>query len=94
MTRRSRSHLDRCDHLRPRSWPGGVDDDAGNPLPRIVRRGSGSAVTRRRARAVLPSAQGMSVGQLAKVAFTGDGQVRDVIHDFGADGFGSPYPRR
>ncbi|HCU94494.1 MAG TPA: hypothetical protein DHU96_17945, partial [Actinobacteria bacterium] len=38
-----------------------IDDDEGNRLMRIVRRGSGSVVTWRRAQVVLWSAQGMSV---------------------------------
>ena len=42
---------------------------------------------------VLLSAQGMDVTQIAKVAFTSEDRVRDVIHNFNADGFGSLYPR-
>ena len=60
---------------------------------RIVRRGSGSVVTWRRAQMVLWSAQGMSVPQIAGLAFTSEDRVRDVLHNFNADGFGSLYPR-
>jgi transposase len=70
-----------------------IDDDEGRRLVRIVRRGSGSVVTWRRAQMVLLSAQGMEVAAIAKVAFTSEDQVRDVIRNFNADGFGSLYPR-
>ena len=70
-----------------------IDDDEGNRLMRIVRRGSGSVVTWRRAQMVLWSAQGMSVPQIAGLAFTSEDRVRDVLHNFNADGFGSLYPR-
>jgi transposase len=70
-----------------------IDDDEGRRLVRIIRRGSGSVVTWRRAQMVLLSAQGMDVAAIAKVAFTGDDRVRDVIRNFNADGFGSLYPR-
>jgi transposase len=42
---------------------------------------------------VLWSAQGMSVAQIAGLAFTSEDRVRDVLHDFNADGFDSLYPR-
>lgn len=42
---------------------------------------------------VLLSAQGMSVARIAKVAFTSEDRVRDVIHNFNTDGFDSLYPR-
>ena len=70
-----------------------IDDDEGRRLVRIVRRGSGSVVTWRRAQMVLLSAQGMDVAAIAKVAFTSEDRVRDVIRNFNADGFGSLYPR-
>jgi transposase len=70
-----------------------ISDDEGNRLKRIVRRGSGSVVTWRRAQVVLWSAQGMSVAQIARLAFTSEDRVRDVLHNFNADGFGSLYPR-
>ena len=60
---------------------------------RIIRRGSGSVVTWRRAQMVLLSAQGMDMAAIAKVAFTSEDRVRDVIRNFNADGFGSLYPR-
>jgi hypothetical protein len=49
-----------------------IDDDEGRRLLRIVRRGSGSVVTWRRAQMVLLSAQGMDVAAIAKVAFTSE----------------------
>ena len=70
-----------------------ISDDEGNRLKRIVRRGSGSVVTWRRAQMVLWSAQGMSVAQIAGLAFTSEDRVRDVLHNFSADGFESLYPR-
>ena len=70
-----------------------VSDDEGNRLKRIVRRGAGSVVTWRRAQTVLWSAQGMSVAQIARLAFTSEDRVRDVLHDFNAEGFDSLYPR-
>jgi transposase len=68
-------------------------DDEGRRLVRIIRRGSGSVVTWRRAQMVLLSAQGMDVAAIAKVAFTSEDRVRDVIRNFNADGFGSLYPK-
>ena len=62
-------------------------------MKRIVRRGTGSVVTWRRAQMVLWSAQGMSVAQIAGLAFTSEDRVRDVLHNFNADGFESLYPR-
>ncbi|MBE1582337.1 IS630 family transposase [Nonomuraea angiospora] len=70
-----------------------IDDDEGNRLLRIVRRGSGSVVTWRRAQMVLWSAQGMTIQKVAELAFTSEDRVRDVIHNFNADGFDSLYPR-
>jgi transposase len=70
-----------------------IDDDEGRRLVRIVRRDSGSVVTWRRAQMVLLSAQGMDVPGIAKVAFTSEDRVRDVIRNFNADGFSSLYPR-
>ena len=70
-----------------------IDDDEGRRLVRIVRRDSGSVVTWRRAQMVLLSAQGMDVAGIAKVAFTSEDRVRDVIHNFNADGFTSLYPK-
>ena len=70
-----------------------IDDDEGRRLVRIIRRGSGSVVTWRRAQMVLLSAQGMDVPAIARVAFTSEDRVRDVIRNFNADGFGSLYPK-
>src|ERR1700690_2260361 len=57
------------------------------------RRGSGSVVTWRRAQMALLSAQGMDAAAIAKVAFTSEDRVRDVIRNFNADGFSSLYPK-
>jgi transposase len=70
-----------------------IDDDEGRRLLRIVRRGTGSVVTWRRAQMVLLSAQGMDVAAIAGVAFTSEDRVRDVIHNFNTDGFSSLYPK-
>src|SRR5690348_8833313 len=70
-----------------------IDDDEGRRLVGIIRRGSGSVVTWRRAQMVLLSAQGMDAAAIAKVAFTSEDRVRDVIRNFNADGFGSLYPK-
>jgi transposase len=42
---------------------------------------------------VLWSAQGMSVAQIAGLACTSEDRIRDVLHNFNADGFDSLYPR-
>jgi transposase len=55
----------------------------------IIRRVSGSVVTWRRAQMVLLSAQGMDAAAIAKVAFTSEDRVRDVIRNFNAGGFGA-----
>ncbi len=70
-----------------------IDDDEGRRLLRIVRRGAGSVVTWRRAQMVLLSAQGMAVNKIAAVTFTSRDRVRDVLHNFNADGFDSLYPK-
>jgi transposase len=70
-----------------------IDDDEGRRLLRIVRRGSGSVVTWRRAQMILLSAQRMPVGKIAQVTFTSEDRVRDVIHNFNTDGFDSLYPK-
>ena len=70
-----------------------ISNDEGNRLLRIVRRSSGSVVTWRRSQMVLLSAQGMDVSMIAKVTFTSADRVRDVIHNFNADGFDSLYPK-
>jgi transposase len=50
-------------------------------------------VTWRRAQMVLLSAQGMSVHKIAEVTFTSSDRVRDVLHNFYADGFEFLYPK-
>jgi transposase len=70
-----------------------ISDEEGNRLLRIVRRGTGSVVTWRRAQMVLLSAQGMPVAKIAEVTFTSPDRVRDVLHNFDADGFDSLQPR-
>jgi transposase len=70
-----------------------ISSEEGNRLLRIVRRSSGSVVTWRRAQMVLLSAQGMAVARIAEVTFTSPDRVRDVLHNFNADGFDSLYPR-
>ena len=42
---------------------------------------------------VLLSAQGIDVPAIAKVAFTSEDRVRDVIRNFNADGFSSLFPK-
>lgn len=70
-----------------------IDGDEGQHLLRIIRRGTGSVVTWRRAQMVLLSAQGMPVTRIAEVSFTSPDRVRDVIHNYNADGFESLYPK-
>jgi len=70
-----------------------ISNDEGMRLLRTVRRSSGSVVTWRRAQMVLLSAQGMAVPQIAEVTFTSPDRVRDVLHNFNADGFDSLKPR-
>ena len=70
-----------------------IGNEEGQRLLRIVRRSSGSVVTWRRAQMVLLSAQGMGVAQIAKVAFTSEDRVREVLHNFNDDGFDSLYPK-
>jgi transposase len=65
----------------------------GNKLLAIVRRGSGSVVRWRRAQIVLWSAQRMDVPAIARIAFTSEDRVREVIHNFNADGFDSLAPK-
>jgi len=70
-----------------------ITNDEGNKLLRMVRRSSGSVVTWRRAQMVLLSAQGMDVTGIARVTFTSADRVRDVLHNFNADGFDSLLPK-
>jgi transposase len=70
-----------------------ITNEEGNRLLGIVRRSSGSVVTWRRAQMVLLSAQGMDVPAIAKVTFTSQDRVREVLHNFNLDGFDALYPR-
>jgi len=70
-----------------------ITSDEGNKLLRVVRRSSGSIVTWRRAQMVLLSAQGLDVPGIAKVTFASADRVRDVLHNFNADGFDSLRPK-
>src|SRR4051794_41662851 len=70
-----------------------ISNDEGHRLLRVVRRGTGSVVTWRRAQMVLLSAQRMPVAKIAEVTFTSTDRVRDVIHNFNTDGFDSLQPR-
>ncbi len=70
-----------------------LGSDEGRKLLGIVRRGSGSVVRWRRAQIVLWSAQRMSVSAIAEIAFTSEDRVREVIHNFNADGFDSLTPK-
>ena len=70
-----------------------ISNDEGNRLLRIVRRGTGSVVTWRRAQMVLLSAQRMPVAKIAEVTFPSTARVRDVIHNVNTDGFDSLFPR-
>ena len=70
-----------------------ITNDEGRKLLSIVRRGSGSVVRWRRAQIVLWSAQAMDVPAIAKIAFTSEDRVREVIHNFNADGFDSLAPK-
>jgi transposase len=67
--------------------------DEGRKLLSIIRRGSGSVVRWRRAQIVLWSAQAMDVPAIARIAFTSEDRVREVIHNFNADGFDALAPR-
>ena len=72
-----------------------ITNAEGNKLLSIIRRGSGSVVRWRiqRAQMVLWSAQGMDVQQIAKIAFTSEDRVREVLHNFNDDGFDSLAPK-
>jgi transposase len=70
-----------------------ITSEEGRRLLSIVRRSSGSVVTWRRAQMVLLSAQAMDVAAIAKVAFTSEDRVREVVHNFNDDGFDSLYPK-
>jgi transposase len=83
----------RGDSVAERVQVRAISNEEGNRLLRILRRGTGSVVSWRRAQMVLLSAQAMDAPQIARVTFTSEDRVRDVIHNFNADGFESLYPR-
>lgn len=66
---------------------------AGNKLLGIVARGPGSVVRWRRAQIVVWSAQAMDVPAIARIAFTSEDRVREVIHNFNSDGLDSLDPK-
>jgi transposase len=70
-----------------------ISNEEGNRLLRIIRRGSGSVVSWRRAQIVLLAAQGMSPVRISEVVFTDPDTVRELIHNFNRDGFDALYPR-
>src|SRR5439155_20004282 len=70
-----------------------LTNEEGRKLLSIIRRGSGSVVRWRRAQIVLWSAQRMDVPAIAKIAFTSEDRVREVIHNFNEDGFESLAPK-
>jgi transposase len=70
-----------------------ISNEEGNRLLRIIRRGSGSVVTWRRAQIVLLAAQAMPAARIAEVVFSDPDTVRELIHNFNRDGFASLYPR-
>ena len=70
-----------------------ITPQEGNRVLRIVRRGTGSVVTWRRAQIKLLSAQGMSPPRISEVVFTDPDTVREVIHYFNRDGYEALYPR-
>ena len=70
-----------------------ITNEEGNRLLRIIRRGSGSVVTWRRAQIVLLAAQGMPPSRSGEVVFSDPDTVREVIHNFNRDGFEALYPR-
>lgn len=70
-----------------------ISNEEGNRLLRMVRRGAGNVVTWRRAQIVLWAAQGYRVSRIAEIGFTSEDRVREVIHNFNADGFESLSPK-
>ncbi|GAA1499322.1 helix-turn-helix domain-containing protein [Paeniglutamicibacter kerguelensis] len=69
-----------------------LENDEEARLLQMVRRGSGSVVSWRRAQTVLLLARGMDVAAIALVAFTSPDRVRDVLHNFNSDGLDSLHP--
>jgi hypothetical protein len=58
----------------------------------ILHRGSATVVSWRRAQIVLLSAQAMDAQDVARVTFTSEERVRDVIAEFNRAGFDSLDP--
>ncbi|MFD6124235.1 IS630 family transposase, partial [Streptomyces hydrogenans] len=73
--------------MAERVWVREVDDGEGERLLRIVCRGTGAVVACRRAQMVLLSVQRMPAAKIVEVMFASADRVRDVIHNFNADGF-------
>jgi hypothetical protein len=46
------------------------------------------------AQMVMLAALAMTVGQTARLTFTSEDRVRDVLNNFNADGYDSRYPRK
>lgn len=67
-------------------------NEEGRKLLSIVPRGSGSVVRWRRAQIVLWPAQHMDAPAIAKVAFTSEDRVQEVLHNFNPDGVDSFAP--
>jgi transposase len=70
-----------------------ISDAEGRELQRLARR-SRDAVVARRAAAVLCSAQGMSVPEIAGTVFFDTGHIRAVLKDFNERGFAALRPGR
>lgn len=70
-----------------------INNEEGNRLLRMVRRGAGNVVTWRRSQIVLWAAQGHPVSRIAEIGFTSEDRVREVIHNFNRDGFSSLEPK-
>src|SRR6266508_3245370 len=62
-----------------------ISNEEGNRLLRIIRRGSVSVVTWRRAQIVLLAAQQMPTARIAEVVFSDADTVREVIHNFNGE---------
>ena len=74
-------------------WGQGHIGRGGQEAPLDRQAGFGSVVRWQRAQIVLWSAQHMDVPAIAKIAFTSEDRVREVIHNFNRDGFDSLAPK-
>jgi len=63
-----------------------IGDDEGSRLRRIAHRGTGSVGTWRQAQTVPRPAQGMSVAQITRLAFTSEDRAWDALHNVTAGG--------